>query len=1018
MPDDNMTICSEVSDIVQIDGNVSLNTSINSVSSKSDQSCSPSSENRIPVIVSNRGPKKPPQNRKPCNNVTIKRSNKLLTAVQLPVVVNLNPRSIYNKADEFKTMMEQLDVGVCFMSESWDRQSLGLSEVIGMEGYRIVKNVKQRSGQGGKPALIISEKDYFIKELCPDEFSVPPNVEAAWAMLTPKAGGKKGHVKHIAVCSYYYTVKTKRSEFVDHVSEVFNLLSAKYGPGLHFILAGDTNRLNLKSILNLSPNLKQVVSVPTRNNPDAILDTIITTLPMYYQCPVTLPPLDNDSDNNGKPSDHLIVYMPPISAGVPKKKLYKYVTFRPLPESGLLQFAEWIRAEKWETIFQATTAHEKAANLQYLVLQKLNEFLPLKTSKICSEDEPWFNFKLKKLDRKRKREYIKHKKSKKWQYLNSKFEEKCSEEKEKYYINIVEDLKTSQPGQWYSKLKRMSSHDQAKTEEPIVQSLNDLPDQTQAEEIANQFSHIANLYEPLKSEDICLDGIQNSKPYPCLEPHFVHKKIKSMKSNTATLKNDVPMKVIKMFSYEFSFPLSHIYKRCCRFGEYPNLWKLETVTPVPKKYPPETPEQLRKISGTLNFSKIFEKFLAEAIVLDMAPNSDPSQYGNEKGISTQHYLIKMINQILTYLDTNNDKEAYGVIVQLIDWSQAFDRQCPTLGIKSFVKNGVRKSIIPVLANYFQDRKMQVKWHGTLSSTRDLPGGGPQGCYLGQQEYQSQSNDSGHCVDAKDRFKFVDDMSLLEVVNLLACGLSSYNFKNHVASDIAVGSSYLPPENIKSQAHLDSVQQWTEENQMLLNKKKSNVMLFNYTKNYQFCTRLYIGDSLLETVNQTKLLGSIISSDLTWWANTNMITTKAYQRLELIKKLYEFNVPLADLTHIYTLYVRSILEFNCCVWHFGITKTESEDIERVQKIACKIILKENYTTYEDALARLGIQNLEERRLMLCTRFAKKCLKFDKSKDMFPSSYPNTRHEVFKVNFAKTSRLKDSAIPMMQRTLNSV
>ena len=132
------------------------------------------------------------------------------------------------------------------------------------------------------------------------------------------------------------------------------------------------------------------------------------------------------------------------------------------------------------------------------------------------------------------------------------------------------------------------------------------------------------------------------------------------------------------------------------------------------------------------------------------------------------------------------------------------------------------------------------------------------------------------------------------------------------------------------------------------------MVFNYTKNYQFGSRLYIGGTLLENVHQAKLLGSIISSDLSWWANTNMITTKAYQRLALIRKLYEFKVPLIDVTHIYTLYVRSILEFNCCVWHFSITKTESEDIERVQKIACKIILNDHYSTYDDALTTLGIQ----------------------------------------------------------------
>ena len=173
----------------------------------------------------------------------------------------------------------------------------------------------------------------------------------------------------------------------------------------------------------------------------------------------------------------------------------------------------------------------------------------------------------------------------------------------------------------------------------------------------------------------------------------------------------------------------------------------------------------------MNFSKLFEKFLAEAMVIDMVPKSDPSQYGNEKGISTQHYLIKMVDRILTSLDTNNVNEAYAVVTHLIDWSQAFDRQCPTLGIKSFIKNGVRKSLIPVLINYFQDRKMTVKWHGNFSPVHDMPGGGPQGCSLGGLEYSSQSNDAGMCVTKEDRYKFVDDMSLLEIINLITCGLA-------------------------------------------------------------------------------------------------------------------------------------------------------------------------------------------------------------------------------------------------------
>ena len=115
---------------------------------------------------------------------------------------------------------------------------------------------------------------------------------------------------------------------------------------MHFILAGDTNRLNLKSILNLSPRLRQLVKVPTRRNPDAILDTIISTLGEYFQFPFTLPPLDNDEDKDGKPSDHLIVLMKPINENETRRKVFKTVTFRSLPESGLFQFGAWLKTQK------------------------------------------------------------------------------------------------------------------------------------------------------------------------------------------------------------------------------------------------------------------------------------------------------------------------------------------------------------------------------------------------------------------------------------------------------------------------------------------------------------------------------------------------------------------------------------------------------------------------------------------------------------------------------------------------
>ena len=123
----------------------------------------------------------------------------------------------------------------------------------------------------------------------------------------------------------------------------------------------------------------------------------------------------------------------------------------------------------------------------------------------------------------------------------------------------------------------------------------------------------------------------------------------------------------------------------------------------------------------------------------MLPNYDPAQYGNQKGLSTQHYLVRMVHQILTATDRNSKHEAKAVIIQMIDWQSAFDRQCHRLGILSFINNGVRKALIPILISYFEDRQMAVKWNGHLSKPHPLPSGGAQGGELSQLEYLSQSN---------------------------------------------------------------------------------------------------------------------------------------------------------------------------------------------------------------------------------------------------------------------------------------
>ena len=400
---------------------------------------------------------------------------------------------------------------------------------------------------------------------------------------------------------------------------------------------------------------------------------------------------------------------------------------------------------------------------------------------------------------------------------------------------------------------------------------------------------------------------------------------------------------------------------------------------------------------------------------------DKSKFGNRKGRSINHYLIKMINRILTALDNNSKREVFAVVANLIDWSKAFPRQCPQLGVESFIKNGVRPSLIPVLINYFQNRKMTVKWQGCKSTQRNMPGGGPAGATLGLLEYLSQSNNNADCVDSEDRFKFVDDLTVLEIVNLLIVGMSSFNVKAQVPNDIPDHNLYISPENLKSQQFLDKINQWTIEHKMKITQKKTKTMIFNFTHNYQFMTRLSLNGEYVEVVPETKLLGTIISNDLTWNSNTSNIVRRANARMVLLRKLAEFGAPVNDLKTIYISYIRSVLEQSAVVWHSSLTEENISDLSRVQKTACKVILGGRYKDYEKALEVLDIERLSDRREKLCQTFAKRSIKngilvFEEINKL---KYMTTRNsDKYKIPYCNTERLKKSALPQMQRSLNSM
>ena len=108
---------------------------------------------------------------------------------------------------------------------------------------------------------------------------------------------------------------------------------------------------------------------------------------------------------------------------------------------------------------------------------------------------------IKVLDRQRKREFSKHNKSEKWQNLHEKYINLMQKSKVAYSKSIVNDLKSSNPSQWYSKVKRMSNINRVSDDDYFIEEFCDLNLQTQADQLVNFYASTRNQFQSISEDD-------------------------------------------------------------------------------------------------------------------------------------------------------------------------------------------------------------------------------------------------------------------------------------------------------------------------------------------------------------------------------------------------------------------------------------------------------------------------------------------------------------------------------------
>ena len=93
-----------------------------------------------------------------------------------------------------------------------------------------------------------------------------------------------------------------------------------------------------------------------------------------------------------------------------------------------------------------------------------------------------------------------------------------------------------------------------------------------------------------------------------------------------------------------------------------------------------------------------------------------------------------------------------------------------------------------------------------------------------------------------------------------------------------------------------------------------------------------------------------------------------------------NNSTGDLVSVFLSIVRPVLEYACSVWHTNLSTYLSDSIELIKKRAMKSIYPGQ--SYADALQRMGLLTLKERRELLCKLY------FNKIKiSIFPQTEPS-------------------------------
>ena len=950
--------------------------------------------------------------------------------------LNTNARSLGPKITALADCFEEKLLDMATVTETWfqtDRLKLELAqEMVDKHALSMITRERTMAAANGRQYGGVAFV-YRLETSKFEEFSIVNPEDYEILATIGRVTGVKGKIFCLSCYAPPNITLLRAREMIEYISDLVCEAKRTY-EDCSIVVSGDFNQWPVEEFLEDHPDMKEVEHGPTRGHRK--IDRSFTNFSRSVRESITLPPLDTEE---GSVSDHKMVYTSATFQAEPKT-VVSY-TYRPFTEGGAANFVSQCRNQDWSAVLSAKHVDEKEEAFHSIVGGLMDANFPLRTTTRRASDPPWVNDQIRKLCRKRRRIYDREGRSKRWKRLKKKSDELYRKRAGKYVQKQFELLTGPDASRaFYKHVKAYKSKERPAAFDPCDLYPGQEP-QAVAENLAEHFNRISREFTGIEPDQV------PDAPHvdlPVLDCAEVATRLRGIRKPKSMVDGDIFPALVDRTADYIAIPLTSIYNSITQDHVWPTSWKVESVTPIPKKPHPETADDTRNISCTQLFSKVYESFVLTW--LQKTCTLRANQYGGLKGTGTEHFLIQLWQDVLEGLD---DSRA-GVLLSSIDYSKAFNRLDFARCLQALKAKGVGRELLKIVASFLSGRQMRVKVGNCRSELRTVLGGVPQGSLLGVflfnctidnfeafsrdvKEYgpppvetltpvevrglppdrppppTDTTRDHKHLPPFVDTpllvQKYVDDNIVLEKINFDRTRTDGYTFRT------------IQAERTQNLTQLIIARAMAYG--MRVNSSKTQAMLVSEVKSYIPASFFYDSDgNKISNENYMKVLGFHLSSAPDMSSQVADIKRKYRSRIWVLRHLSHRGLCAADLLRVYQSVILPCHDYCSVVYHSSLTATQSDQLERLQSQALKCIYGYEYS-YRALLEISGLKSLRDRREMRCNKFALKTVNNPDYAHWFPLAEnqralrPRPPYREFP---ARTVRLANSPLYDLRKRLN--